>query len=164
MRLAPVLVLACGFGLGLLTAQGLSRPVAEAAQAPGSPGREPALPGAYRATVLRVVDGDTIQARIAIWPGHEVTTFVRLRGIDAPETRARCAREAEDAETSRRALEALLSGGGMIVSGVRRDKYGGRIVADLADSVGRDVAATLLAAGHARPYRKGRRGGWCGIG
>jgi endonuclease YncB( thermonuclease family) len=34
--------------------------------------------------VLRVIDGDTFEARIRIWPGHDVTTKVRLRDIDAP--------------------------------------------------------------------------------
>jgi endonuclease YncB( thermonuclease family) len=35
--------------------------------------------------VLRVLDGDTFEARLHLWPGLEVTTWMRLRGIDAPE-------------------------------------------------------------------------------
>ena len=42
------------------------------------------------AEALRVLDGDTFEARVRVWPGFDVTTRVRLRGIDAPEMRARC--------------------------------------------------------------------------
>ena len=40
--------------------------------------------------VLRTVDGDTFDARVALWPGVELNTRVRLRGIDAPELHAQC--------------------------------------------------------------------------
>jgi hypothetical protein len=43
----------------------------------------------YRADVLRVIDGDTFEARVRIWSGFEITTRVRLRAIDAPELHAR---------------------------------------------------------------------------
>src|ERR1700750_1770804 len=45
---------------------------------------------ALSADVLRVIDGDTFEARVHLWPGLYVTTRVRLRGIDAPELKARC--------------------------------------------------------------------------
>jgi hypothetical protein len=47
----------------------------------------------YSAEVLRVIDGDTFEARVRIWSGFEINTRVRLRAIDAPELYARCARE-----------------------------------------------------------------------
>src|SRR3990167_3728255 len=37
----------------------------------------------HMANVLRTVDGDTFDARVALWPGLELNTRVRLRGIDA---------------------------------------------------------------------------------
>ncbi|HAP10121.1 MAG TPA: nuclease, partial [Afipia sp.] len=43
--------------------------------------------------VVRVVDGDTFEARVHLWPGLEMTTRVRLRGIDAPEMKGACAEE-----------------------------------------------------------------------
>src|SRR5690348_503028 len=36
----------------------------------------------YPAEVLRVIDGDTFAARVRVWPGLDVETKVRLRGID----------------------------------------------------------------------------------
>jgi endonuclease YncB( thermonuclease family) len=47
----------------------------------------------YPARVVRVIDGDTFEARVRVRPGLEVTTRVRLRRIDAPELHARCASE-----------------------------------------------------------------------
>src|ERR1700680_2374477 len=44
----------------------------------------------YSAEVVHVIDGDTFEARVAVWPGIEIKTKVRLRGIDAPELHARC--------------------------------------------------------------------------
>ena len=57
----------------------------------------------YPAEVVRVIDGDTFQARVQVWPGLSVDTKVRLRGIDAPELHARCADETQGASRARRA-------------------------------------------------------------
>src|SRR5262245_48856132 len=32
--------------------------------------------------ILRVIDGDTFLAQVHVWPGIDITTKVRLRGID----------------------------------------------------------------------------------
>jgi micrococcal nuclease len=116
----------------------------------------------YPAEVLRVIDGDTFEARVRIWPGQDVTTRVRLRGIDAPEMRARCPQEERGALAARDALSAILAQGGVGVSKVGPDKYGGRIVAAASTRKTPDVSGALLAAGVARPYDGGRREGWCG--
>ena len=63
-------------------------------------------------------------------PGSTMTTRVRLRGIDAPEMRARCAEEQVRAEDARAALAALLAEGEITVLHVGLDKYGGRVLAD----------------------------------
>ena len=115
----------------------------------------------YPADVIRVFDGDTFEARVQVWPGLEITTKIRLRGIDAPELRARCAEERVLAESAREALAALLAQGRVGIRQVSLDKYGGRVVADASASGTRDVADTLIAGGHVRRYRGGRRAGWC---
>jgi endonuclease YncB( thermonuclease family) len=35
--------------------------------------------------VIRTIDGDTFEAWVHLWPGLDLSTRVRLRGIDAPE-------------------------------------------------------------------------------
>lgn len=116
----------------------------------------------YPAEVIRVIDGDTFEARVRIWPGHDVTTRVRLRSIDAPEMQARCRDEEIMAFAARDALAAILSQGGVGVSKVGPDKYGGRILAEASTRKTADVGGAMLAAGVARAYSGGRRDGWCG--
>jgi endonuclease YncB( thermonuclease family) len=115
----------------------------------------------YPAEVLRVIDGDTFDARLRIWSGFEVNTRVRLRAIDAPELHARCAREYLKAEAARAALQRILSAGGVTLSQVGPDKYRGRIDAVVATRDTTDVAAALLKGGFARSYDGGRREPWC---
>ena len=116
----------------------------------------------HPAKVLRVIDGDTFEARVRIWPGMDVTTRVRLRGIDAPELHARCADERAGALAARDALTRLLDEGGVGVSDIGQDKYGGRVDATVSTAATRDVSQALLAGGYARAYRGGRRRSWCG--
>jgi endonuclease YncB( thermonuclease family) len=114
------------------------------------------------AEVVRVIDGDTFEARVHAWPGIEITTRVRLRGIDAPEMSANCRDEAIKAEAARAALQAILAQGAVSIGRVAPDKYGGRVVADAATRGTTDVSAAMLDGGHARRYSGGRREGWCG--
>jgi endonuclease YncB( thermonuclease family) len=116
----------------------------------------------YPAEVIRIIDGDTFEARVRVWPGLDVDTKVRLRGIDAAELHARCAGELRQAQAARAALENILSEGGVTVSRVGVDKYGGRVDAAIATRATADVSAALLNGGFARAYDGGRRGSWCG--
>ena len=81
----------------------------------------------HPAEVLRVIDGDTFEARVHLWPGLDITTRVRLRGVDAPELKARCAEERVKAEAARDALRTILDQGEVGISRVTLDKYGGRV-------------------------------------
>ena len=114
-----------------------------------------ALPGPYRASVLRVIDGDTFEARLRVWFGQDVTVAVRIRGFDAPELRSKCPRETVLAQEARTALVDILASGPLILRDVGRDKYNGRIVASVEiGNVGEseNVAALMIAGGYGRPY------------
>ncbi len=117
--------------------------------------------GSHPAEVLRVLDGDTFEARVHVWPGLDVTTRVRLRGIDAPEIKARCGDEYAKAQSAREALAALLAPGGVQIANIGPDKYNGRVVADAATRTTADVSQALLNAGLVRSYNGGRRDYWC---
>jgi endonuclease YncB( thermonuclease family) len=112
---------------------------------------------AYPADVIRVIDGDTFEARVRAWPGLNVDTKVRLRNVDAPELHARCAEELAKAQGARAALETILAAGGVTISQVGIDKYGGRVDAAVATRDAADVSAALLDGGWARHYAGGRR-------
>jgi endonuclease YncB( thermonuclease family) len=142
-------------GRQITPAEAEPAPVPSLAQATISSPRMPA-------EVLRVIDGDTFEARVHVWPGLDVTTKVRLRGIDAPEMKAMCAQERVQAEAARETLRTILAEGEVGVFGVTLDKYGGRVVADAATRATANVSSALLAKGLARTYAGGRRRGWCG--
>jgi endonuclease YncB( thermonuclease family) len=138
------------------------RNAAETGAPPAPPPAVSTLRAAHPAEVLRVVDGDTFEARVRIWPGMDVTTKVRLRGIDAPEMQARCDAERKQAVAARDALAKMLAEGGVGIARVGQDKYGGRVDADVSTARTGDVAAALLAQRLVRRYDGGRRAGWCG--
>jgi endonuclease YncB( thermonuclease family) len=154
--------LAAGLAAGALMAPvdagtGAATPAREEPASLATPVRH-----AYPAEVLRVIDGDTFAARVRVWPGLEVNTHVRLRGIDAPELHARCDDERAKAIAARDALRQILSAGAVGITRVGQDKYGGRVDADVSTASTADVSAAMLGRGLARPYFGGRRGSWCG--
>ncbi|HTQ12561.1 MAG TPA: thermonuclease family protein [Rhizomicrobium sp.] len=130
------------------------------ALAPSPPASCANFEGAVRASVVRVIDGDTFEAEARIWLNQTVDVRVRIMGIDAPELRARCDGERVRAEAARAWLARRLEGADVELSDVRDDKYGGRIDAAVRDRGG-DVGAAMLKAGLARPYHGERRQGWC---
>jgi endonuclease YncB( thermonuclease family) len=151
-------------GLLVLTIQSRPAPASAAPSAPAEArptGASPVRGGIHPAEVLGVIDGDTFEARVHVWPGLDITTKIRLRGIDAPELKAHCPAERAMAEAARDALRDLLAEGPVGVSAVTPDKYGGRVVADTATRSVASVSAVLQAKGLARSYGGGHRRGWC---
>jgi endonuclease YncB( thermonuclease family) len=118
--------------------------------------------GPVEATVLEVLDGDTFLAEALVWPGHAVRVNVRIRGIDAPEMKARCRAERAAAERARDALAVLFGDGPVAISNIAGAKYYGRVLADVTTADGKGVASVLLGEELVRPYGGGRRAGWCG--
>ena len=116
----------------------------------------------YPADVLRIIDGDTFEARVRVWPGLDVDTKIRLRGIDAAELHSRCPDELAQAQAARAALQTILADGGVTISRVGVDKYGGRVDATIATRNTPDVSAAMLNGRFARAYDGGKRGSWCG--
>ena len=121
-----------------------------------------ALAGPVAANVERVVDGDTIEVKAAIWLGQSLIIRVRIDGVDAPELEARCAEERKLALAARDFLARRLQGVPVRLTHVVYDKYGGRVRADVADAAG-DIGHALLEAGLVRPYHGERRESWCGV-
>ena len=111
--------------------------------------------------VIRTIDGDTFEARVHLPPDLNLTTRVRLRGIDAPELKAACAQELQMAEAATAALRSLLGEGDVRIFNIGPDKYAGRVVADVTTRRSGNVSSAMLAAGHARSYGGGHRSGWC---
>jgi micrococcal nuclease len=158
MLLAAVLVLVC-LSLSLATPPGWAAKYADgcvgSCHGEGTP-----LAADVTATVVSVHDGDTIVVDIPGWPavvGERIG--VRIRGIDAPELRAKSDHIRGLAFDARGLVIELCEVGSRIeLQGVARDKYF-RVLATVFCQ-GRDVAQELLARGLAKPYYGGTKTGW----
>jgi endonuclease YncB( thermonuclease family) len=106
--------------------------------------RSTVFSGPYEAEVVRIIDGDTVSVRVAVWPGLVAEYAVRIRGIDAPEIfRPGCAEERIWGENARdvaerlylRLPEARVARGepapAFRLRNVQYDAFSGRVVADL---------------------------------
>jgi micrococcal nuclease len=103
---------------------------------------------AWRATAVRVTDGDTLWVRPEAG-GKPLK--IRLHGIDAPEI---CQK---GGQAARAALAGRLQGRPLELRVQRRDDYGRTVALVRAD--GEDVGAWMVSRGHAWSYRFGRDGG-----
>ena len=91
----------------------------------------------YSATVLRIIDGDTLEVAVDLWPGLTGNYSVRVRGIDAPEIRRGSCPEKEDemldwGEEAKAQVEKLYP----VESRIRLEKvelgdFAGRVIADV---------------------------------
>jgi len=119
------------------------------------------LDGPVKATLVRVRDGDSIEVLAHIWPGQRIAVSVRLRGIDAPELRARCSGERAMATRARAHLARLISDPTVSLRRIAGGKYFGRILADVTTEQGHDIANEMLISGFAVPYRNRKGKDWC---
>ncbi|GEO86611.1 MULTISPECIES: thermonuclease family protein [Alphaproteobacteria] len=116
------------------------------------------IAGPVAAELIRVIDGDTVLVSATPWPNHHVTTYVRLRGIDAPELKSHCPTVRSAAQRAQSTLTQLLEASPIVaLRDISGDKYYGRVVAAITLADGSDPADTLLAAGIAVPYHGGRK-------
>lgn len=124
-----------------------------------------ATDGRYDWPVLGAVDGDTLKVHLPGLPMELQPVKVRLRGVDTPETRGKCAAErtlANKATALTRFLvdDAKAKNRPIVFSQIDWDKYGGRIDA-VVEIGGVSLADTLINAKLARAYSGGKRKGWC---
>lgn len=122
----------------------------------------------YVYKALKIIDGDTIAINIQKESPliQKLGLNVRIKGIDAPErgSKAKCEKERIKAEEAQKFVNELVGVIGekeLLLSEVKNDKYGGRIVANVKVS-GVDIAKALLNRGLAVPYTgEGPKHNWC---
>ena len=110
----------------------------------------------YQATVLRVVDGDTIEVDIDLGFSTVIKKQrVRFKGIDTPETRTRDLVEKEAGLRAKERVEDLCPPSSIITLRTtidQGDKYG-RILGEIfVPGVIQSVNQLLLEEGHAVVY------------
>ncbi len=106
--------------------------------------------GPYRATIERVVDGDTVHVLLSLGLDEYAYRMIRIADINAPELFSGPKTERERGKAARDFLAALAPPGTKCRLTTRKDAASfGRYVAGIELEDGRDVATALVEAGHA---------------
>ena len=117
----------------------------------------------YDVTVIKVVDGDTVDVDIDLGFGICLKDErVRIMGIDTPESRTSDAVEKLFGTAAKNRLYSLLEKDAKLIT--TEDKNGedmkgkfGRILGDFRAADGRLVTEIMIAEGHAVPYFGGSK-------
>jgi endonuclease YncB( thermonuclease family) len=150
-------------------------PVAVAATLVLAAGASTAFKTSYVGEVVRVIDGDTVEAKIEVLPGMTYTVDVRERDLDTPEKRrgrggAQCDEEIAQGKAVSKLVSDLLPAGTKIgIENVGLGKYAGRFIGDIKlviddGSAPVDLGDWLIGQGLAVNYDGGtKRKVWCPI-
>lgn len=105
----------------------------------------------YAATVVRVIDGDTVVFEVPLWYDPELTLKkpFRLHGINSPEVHSTNPDERKAGQAAMTFLATLLPTGYQVtVTSEGHDKFGrGLVSVKLPD--GSDVGKLMIDSGHA---------------
>lgn len=108
----------------------------------------------YEAELIRVIDGDTIDAWIDLGFNITVRRRIRLWGINAPETRTLDLEEKAEGKIAKARLEEMLNlnRGSFLIKSIGVDKYG-RCLGELYIKE-INLNKQLLAEGLVKVYEK----------
>jgi micrococcal nuclease len=114
----------------------------------------------YRAKVLRVVDGDTVDVMLELGFNVSLKERVRLYGINAPESRTRDKSEKVKGLAAKDfVVEWTEDRADDIVIVTRIDKRGkyGRVLGTIMTESGENLNELMIKEGHAVEYLGGKR-------
>jgi len=118
----------------------------------------------YEIKVLRVVDGDTVDAQVDLGFRVHHNIRIRLYGINTPEVRTRDAEEKVRGKAASARLQELLDGADRIILKSHGVGKFGRCLGELTlisfqdeEDTRENLVETMLAEGHGVPYFGGKR-------
>tara|TARA_R110000824_G_scaffold381504_1_gene574264 strand:+ start:7234 stop:7602 length:369 start_codon:yes stop_codon:yes gene_type:complete len=118
----------------------------------------------YEIKVLRVVDGDTVDAQVDLGFRVHHNIRIRLYGINTPEVRTRDAEEKVRGKAASARLQELLDGADRIILKSHGVGKFGRCLGELTlvcfqeeEDKKENIVETMLAEGHGVPYFGGKR-------
>lgn len=114
----------------------------------------------YRIKINRVVDGDTVDARIDLGFSVHINVRIRVYGIDTPEVRTRDLEEkARGKAASARMKEILANADSVSVKSLGVDKFGRCLGILMVEGGGTkyNVAEQLIKEGYGVEYLGGKR-------
>ena len=116
--------------------------------------------GTKTAEVLRIIDGDTFDAKIFIDKDYSVKIKVRILGIDTPEKNGDCEEEKILAKKAKELLKRLLPKK-VKLKNLKDGRYNGRVLANVVLNNGKDLTPILLKYSFVRSYEGKKRKSWC---
>ena len=114
----------------------------------------------YKATVDRVIDGDTIDVTLDLGFDISYRGRIRFQGINAPESRTRDAVEKQAGLAAKRYVEDWTKGlENRVIIQTSLDDRGkfGRILGRILNDEGECLNDEMVSLGHATPYDGGKR-------
>ena len=117
----------------------------------------------YRVTIIKVVDGDTVDVDIDLGFGISLNNErVRIMGIDTPESRTRDKVEKKFGLASKARLKELLGKKSVLRTQINKkgeDMKGkfGRVLGDFVTDSGKMVTEIMIKEGHCVPYFGGSK-------
>jgi len=114
----------------------------------------------YKATVDRVIDGDTIDVVLDLGFDISYRGRIRFQGINAPESRTRDAVEKQAGLAAKRYVEDWINGHEQrVIIQTSLDDRGkfGRILGRILNDEGECLNDEMVSLGHATPYDGGKR-------
>jgi micrococcal nuclease len=118
----------------------------------------------YDATILRVIDGDTVAFQAPYLPDPlKKELSIRVFGVDTPEKGFRAKCESEDAKgqaATKFTKESIAGAKKLQIVLMDWDKYGGRVLGDVLID-GQSLRNLLISKGYAREYYGEAKQSWC---
>ena len=114
----------------------------------------------YKATVERIIDGDTIDVVLDLGFDIHMKARIRFAGVNAPESRTRDPIEKEAGLLSKRYVEEWCKeGDGVVIVQTQLDGKGkfGRVLGRILNDDGQCLNDEMISLGHAVPYEGGSR-------
>ena len=113
----------------------------------------------YKCTLLRVIDGDTIDVNIDLGFNIWHKGRIRMAGIDTPESRTRNKAEKVLGLAAKKRLKELLKSKDISINCTKEKGKFGRILAEvLANDI--NINKQLIDEGYAREYWGGAKVPW----
>jgi micrococcal nuclease len=109
----------------------------------------------YKGQVLKVVDGDTVEADIDLGFGVHFKTRLRLYGINCPELSSKDPEEHKKANDAKDFLKELIEGKEVELETFKHEKYGRFLANIFVGSI--NVSQKLIEEGFAVQYFGGPR-------
>jgi micrococcal nuclease len=106
--------------------------------------------GFYEAKIIRVVDGDTVDAEICVFPNLFTTQRLRFLGINTAELKSSDKKEKAYAIKAKDYVEDKLKGKTVIIKTTETDVFGRYLSVVYVDEL--DFNEHLIEVGMARPY------------